>query len=569
MPTTEVPAGRKNLLLPEQERWPLDPDKPVIELVDVSLAFRDKQVLDGLSLKIVPGKTTVVVGRSGSGKTVLLKLMMGLLRPDKGKVILFGRDLATVSDVDVLELRKRMGMLFQNYALFDALSVEENVGFPLIENSELRRREIEKLSDELIRILGLRGSERLLPSELSGGMKKRVSLARALVANPEVVLFDEPTTGLDPIMISKVDEMIALANQQYQITSVIISHDLASTKRLADHVAFLHDGKIVFYGSYDELTASELPEIRSFLDGARTTRLAHGDSAASAPAAPAEPPAAPAPGEQPAASRIEAAPAHPGIEPAAASRIADAPAIELVGVYKKFGQKEVLRGVDLAIYPRRVTVLIGASGSGKSVIMKHVMGLFKPDRGQIIVFGKDIVPMDTLQLDEVRTHFGLVFQHAALLDWLSVEDNIAFPLVERRKTPRAEIRARVDEILERLKLTDIRRRMPAEISAGQRKRVGIARAIVMKPEVMIYDEPTTGQDPLRTRDIDDMIQETQEQFEITSIVISHDMASTFRIAHMIAMLYEGQIAAYGTPEEVLASPDAHVQEFIHAGSVDG
>ena len=542
MPTTEVPAGRKNLLLPEQERWPLDPDKPVLELVDVSLAFRDKQVLDGLSLKIVPGKTTVVVGRSGSGKTVLLKLMMGLLRPDKGKVILFGRDLATVSDVDVLELRKRMGMLFQNYALFDALSVEENVGFPLIENSELRRREIEKLSDELIRILGLRGSERLLPSELSGGMKKRVSLARALVANPEVVLFDEPTTGLDPIMISKVDEMIALANQQYQITSVIISHDLASTKRLADHVAFLHDGKIVFYGSYDELTASELPEIRSFLDGARTTRLAHGDSAA----------AASAPGEQPAASRI-----------------ADAPAIELVGVYKKFGQKEVLRGVDLAIYPRRVTVLIGASGSGKSVIMKHVMGLFKPDRGQIIVFGKDIVPMDTLQLDEVRTHFGLVFQHAALLDWLSVEDNIAFPLVERRKTPRAEIRARVDEILERLKLTDIRRRMPAEISAGQSKRVGIARAIVMKPEVMIYDEPTTGQDPLRTRDIDDMIQETQEQFEITSIVISHDMASTFRIAHMIAMLYEGQIAAYGTPEEVLASPDAHVQEFIHAGSVDG
>jgi phospholipid/cholesterol/gamma-HCH transport system ATP-binding protein len=538
MSTAELPTGRKNLLLPEQERWPLDPDKPVIELIDVSLAFGDKVVLDGLSLQIIPGKTTVIVGRSGSGKTVLLKLMMGLLRPDKGKVILFGRDLATVSDVEVLELRKRMGMLFQNYALFDALSVEENVGFTLTESSDLGRRDIDKLSEELIRILGLGGSERLLPSELSGGMKKRVSLARALVANPEVVLFDEPTTGLDPIMIAKVDEMIVLANRQYQITSVIISHDMASTQRLADRVGFLHDGKIIFYGDREAFTRSELPPIRTFLDGARTTRLSR-DAAPAAPRAAAHAP------------------------------IADPPIIELVDVYKKFGDKDVLRGVNLAIYPRRITVLIGASGSGKSVIMKHVMGLFKPDRGQIMVFDKDIVPMDALALNEIRTHFGLVFQHAALLDWLAVEDNIAFPLVERRQAPRHEIRQRVDEILERLKLTEIRRRMPAEISSGQRKRVGIARAIVMRPEVMIYDEPTTGQDPLRTRDIDDMIQETQEQFEITSIVISHDMASTFRIAHMIAMLYQGQIAAYGTPDEVLASPHEHVQAFIHAGSVEG
>jgi ABC-type transporter Mla maintaining outer membrane lipid asymmetry ATPase subunit MlaF len=544
MSTADVPAGRRNLLLPGQERWPLDPDKPVIELEDVSLAFGSLKILDGLSLKIVPGQTTVIVGRSGSGKTVLLKLMMGLLRPDRGRVSLFGRDLAKVSDVEVLELRKRMGMLFQNYALFDALTVEENVGFTLTENSEIPRRDIDKLAAELIRILGLGGSEQLLPSELSGGMKKRVSLARALVANPEVVLFDEPTTGLDPIMIAKVDEMIALANQQYRITSVIISHDMASTQRLADRVGFLHDGKIIFYGSYDELVASELPPVRRFLDGARTSRLARAEAGAVAAGTP------------------HGAAADP------ARATAPAPVIELVGVYKKFGQKDVLRGVDLAIYPRKITVLIGASGSGKSVIMKHVMGLFKPDRGEIRVFGKDIVPMNALQLNDVRTHFGLVFQHAALLDWLSVEGNVAFPLVERRQTSRREIRERVDEILERLKLTDIRHRMPAEISAGQRKRVGIARAIVMRPDIMIYDEPTTGQDPLRTRDIDDMIQETQEQFEITSIVISHDMASTFRIAHMIAMLYHGQIAAYGTPDEVLASPHEHVQEFIHAGSVE-
>ena len=241
--------------------------------------------------------------------------------------------------------------------------------------------------------------------------------------------------------------------------------------------------------------------------------------------------------------------------------------VELVGVHKYFGGKHVLRGIDLAIYPRRVTVLIGASGSGKSVIIKHIMGLFKPDAGQIRVFGKDIVPMNDLELNEVRRHFGLLFQHAALLDWLSVEDNVAFPLRERRQTSKGEIRDRVDEILTRLKITDIARSMPGEISEGQKKRVGLARAIVTKPEIMIYDEPTTGQDPLRTRDIDDMIQEAQQLFDITSIVISHDMASTFRIAHMIAMLHHGEIAAYGTPAELLASPNEHVQHFIHAGTV--
>ncbi len=534
--------ARKNLLIPELERWPLDPARPVIELDKVSIAFAGKQVLDQLDLQIVPGKCTVVVGRSGSGKSVLLKLMMGLLRPDSGHVRLFGKDLAELSQVELLELRKRMGMLFQNYALFDALSVEDNVGFTLLENSKLPRAEIGTLAHELIRILGLTGSERLLPSELSGGMKKRVSLARSLIANPEVVLFDEPTTGLDPIMIEKVDEMIVLAKQQYQITSVIISHDMASTKRLADRVAFLHDGKIVFTGSYAELFASPLPQIRKFVDGAQTSRLGF---------------------DTPISVTGGTAPAQPF-----ADTIADAPAVELVDVYKTFGSKHVLRGVNLKIYPHKTTVLIGASGSGKSVIIKHVMGLFKPTSGEIRVFGNNIVTMTDQQLNEVRTHFGLLFQHAALLDWLSVADNVAFPLRERGGFSPAEIRDKVGDILERLNIADIRRRMPGEISEGQKKRVGLARAIVMKPDIMIYDEPTTGQDPLRTRDIDDMIQSTQREFDITSIVISHDMASTFRIAHMIAMLYHGEIAAYGTPAEVRASRDPHVQHFIHAGSVD-
>ncbi|HUJ62900.1 MAG TPA: ATP-binding cassette domain-containing protein [Kofleriaceae bacterium] len=530
------PAQRENFLVPNVERWPLDPDRPVIELDDVSIGFGGKRVLDGLSLKIRPGKTTVIVGRSGSGKSVLLKLMMGLLRPDRGRVVLFGHDLAKTSPVQVLELRKRMGMLFQNYALFDALPVEDNVGFTLLKNSDLPRRDVEKLALELIRILGLSGSEQLLPSELSGGMKKRVALARALVSNPEVVLFDEPTTGLDPIMIEQVDQMIALAKEQYQITSVIISHDMASTKRLADHVGFLHDGKIIFDGTYDQFIRSDLPPIRTFVDGAGTSRL----------------------------SRVT------GGAPAAveAPVITEAPVVELVNVHKHFGGKHVLRGVDLAIYPKRVTVLIGASGSGKSVIIKHIMGLFKPDSGQIKVFGEDIVPMNDVQLNDVRKHFGLLFQHAALLDWLDVFGNVAFPLREREHVAGPEVKRRVTEILERLKLADIAHRMPAEISEGQKKRVGLARAIVMKPEIMIYDEPTTGQDPLRTRDIDDMIQQTQREFEIASIVISHDMASTFRIAHMIAMLYKGEIAAYGTPAQVRASPNEHVQHFIHAGQVE-
>jgi ABC-type transporter Mla maintaining outer membrane lipid asymmetry ATPase subunit MlaF len=530
-----APAPRKNLLIPESERWPLDPDHPVIKLEDVWVSFGDNHVLRGLNLEICPGKTTVIIGRSGSGKSVLLKLMMGLSRPDRGRVILFGKDLATCTPVEVIELRKRMGMLFQNYALFDALTVDENVAFSLHENSTLPSDEIDQLGHDLIKILNLTGSEKLLPSDLSGGMKKRVSLARALIANPEVVLFDEPTTGLDPIMIEAVDDMIALAKTQYQITSVIISHDMASTARLADRVAFLHDGQIIFTGSYDELIASDLPPIHAFVDGAGTSRLSR-DAA------------------------VEAAPA--------AAPITDAPVVELIDVSKSFGAKQVLRGVNLAIYPHKTTVIIGASGSGKSVIIKHIMGLFKPDSGQIKVFGKDIVPMKDTELNDVRTHFGLLFQNAALLDWLSVAGNVAFPLHERGGVPRGEQRERVDDILERLNIADIRDRMPGEISAGQRKRVGLARAIIMKPDIMIYDEPTTGQDPLRTRDIDNMIQETQERFDITSIVISHDMSSTFRIAHMIAMLYKGEIVAYGTPAELRASPNDHVQKFIHAGSVE-
>ena len=196
------------------------------------------------------------------------------------------------------------------------------------------------------------------------------------------------------------------------------------------------------------------------------------------------------------------------------------------------------------------------------------MGLFQPDEGEVRVFGQDIARANRATLDKVRQRIGLLFQHAALLDWMSVYENVAFPLVERTALSRREVREQVEETLKRLHIQNIMHSLPAEISAGQKKRVGLARAIIMKPEIMIYDEPTTGQDPIRTRGVDDMIQQTQEQFDITSIVISHDMASTFRIGHRIALLERGRISAYGTPEEVRASTDEYVQHFIFAGDVD-
>ncbi|MEO8703757.1 MAG: ATP-binding cassette domain-containing protein [Kofleriaceae bacterium] len=525
MPAPAV-IERRNLLLPELVRWPVALDKPVIELDDVTLDFGDKRVLDGLSLSIPTGKTTVILGGSGSGKTVLLKLMIGLLRPTRGRVLVFGRDLATVSAVELLGLRKRMGMVFQSYALFDGLSVEDNVGFSLRENSHLHGPEIIALSHELIHLLQLDGSEAQLPGQLSGGMRKRVSLARALVANPEVVLYDEPTTGLDPLMVKRVDEMIELAKAQYGITSVVISHDMTSTQRIADTVRFLHDGQIAFAGTFEELGRSKLEPIQRFVAAAavsaRTT--------------------APRP------IRLDLG----------------EPLIELVDVDKSFGRKHVLRGVNLAIYPRQTTSLIGASGSGKSVIVKHIMGMLVPDRGRVLAFGQDLASLSGRVMNEMRRHFGLVFQQAALLDWLSVRDNVAFPLVEGRSTPPAEVARRVDDALSLLKLTEIRDVMPGDLSLALRKRVGIARAIVTKPDVLIYDEPTTGQDPILTREIDDVIQEMQAQLEVASIVVSHDMASTFRISDRIAVLQDGAIVAFGTPADIRGSSNEYVQRFIRA-----
>ncbi len=538
---------RRNLLLPDVARFP--ETEPVITLRGVTKRFRGKVVLQDLDLEIATGQTTVIVGESGSGKSVLLRLMNGLTLPDAGEVRLFGEDLARISERQRTELRKRCTMVFQNYALIDSMTVFENIAFPVKNNSRMPLADVAKLVDDLLVMLGLPDAREVLPASLSGGMKKRVALARAVITNPEVVLFDEPTTGLDPLMIEFVDNLIVQTRQAYAITSVIVSHDMASNRRLADRMAMLSGGRIVATGTFDEVRANPLPEVQAFLGNIVTDRMGRGD-------APPEGTSGPIP------EIVSTGGAMP--TPVAGAL---APVVEVRGLHKSFGDNHVLKGIDLDIPARKITVVIGGSGSGKSVLIKHITGLLMPDEGTLKVFGQDLTKLDGDALIAVRARIGMLFQGAALFDSLTVAENIGFPLVERRGgQSRKAVRGQVEAVAERLKVPHLLERFPSEISNGERKRVGLARAIITQPEIMIYDEPTTGQDPVMMRRVDDMIVEAAEQFPITSIVISHDMLSTFRIADRIAMVYQGDLVAVGTPDEVRASKDPRVQAFIFAGA---
>ncbi len=252
--------------------------------------------------------------------------------------------------------------------------------------------------------------------------------------------------------------------------------------------------------------------------------------------------------------------------PAAA---ADPIQIRVRGVHKTFGPHHVLKGVNLDIYRHKINIIIGGSGQGKSVLLKHLIGLLKPDRGEILVDGVDIVPLKDHELNRIRRKFGMLFQYAALFDSLTVEENVAFPLVEHTKLSRKEIREKVREQLAVLGLEGIEKKYPAELSGGMRKRVGLARALILRPEILIYDEPTTGLDPLATKNVDDMIVDTARRFGVTSVVISHDMASTFRIGDHIAMLHGGVIVTSGTPEELLADPHPLLARFLETSGMSG
>ena len=234
---------------------------------------------------------------------------------------------------------------------------------------------------------------------------------------------------------------------------------------------------------------------------------------------------------------------------------------------KSFGPNLVLDNLDLDIERGKVNVILGASGAGKSVLIKHFMCLLRPDKGHIWVDGTDVLSLNAQALAKFRRKFGLVFQFAALFDSLTVEENCAFPLREHTKKGNAEIRDIVAEKLEALGLKGTQKKYPGELSGGMRKRVGLARALVLEPEILMYDEPTTGLDPLATRNVDEMILETCERDKVTSVVISHDMASVFRIADRIAMLHNKRILAAGPAQVIAASTDPFVYEFLRASGV--
>ena len=242
--------------------------------------------------------------------------------------------------------------------------------------------------------------------------------------------------------------------------------------------------------------------------------------------------------------------------------------IELIDVHKSFGKHRVLTGLNLSIEEGKTTVIIGRSGGGKSVLLKHIIGLIKPDRGQVLVDGVDMTRLNDRELNEIRKKFGMLFQEAALFDSMTVGENVAFPLREHARLKEKEIREVVSDRLRAVGLSGVEEKMPSELSGGMRKRVGLARAIALRPQIVLFDEPTTGLDPVMTEAINHLIMDTQESFHLTCVVISHDLQSIFRIGHKIAMLYEGVIIAQGTPEEIRASRDPVIEQFL-AGSIEG
>jgi phospholipid/cholesterol/gamma-HCH transport system ATP-binding protein len=242
--------------------------------------------------------------------------------------------------------------------------------------------------------------------------------------------------------------------------------------------------------------------------------------------------------------------------------------ISVEGLHKAFGTQQVLDGVDLSIARGESMVVIGGSGSGKSVLIKHVIGLLDPDEGRVRIEGQAVADLNRTGLGELRRRMGMLFQYAALFDSMNVGDNVAFALRQHTKMKDAEIKDRVEEVLGFVGLEGLEGKWPAELSGGMKKRVGLARAIALGPEIMLYDEPTTGLDPILADQINDLIIDLNERLNVTSISITHDMVSAYKIADRIAMLYRGKIEEIGTPEQIQSSSNPVIQQFIH-GRAEG
>ena len=239
----------------------------MIKIEELHKSFGEHKVFHGVSLEIQKGETMVIIGRSGCGKSVLLKHIIGLMKPDHGKIFIDGEDVTAYSSQRLYRLRQRFGMLFQASALFDSLTVEENVGLGLREHRLMPEHQIRDKVEEKLRLVGLSGVENLMPSELSGGMKKRVGLARAIAMDPEFVLYDEPTTGLDPIMADAINDLIINLRNKLSITSIAVTHDIVSASKIADRIAMLYEGKIVAVGTPEEIRDSDNPVVQQFITG--------------------------------------------------------------------------------------------------------------------------------------------------------------------------------------------------------------------------------------------------------------------------------------------------------------
>jgi phospholipid/cholesterol/gamma-HCH transport system ATP-binding protein len=238
----------------------------MIEIRNLYKSFGTKKVLNGINLNIEKGETLVIIGKSGEGKSVLIKHVVGLLQPDEGYVKVEGVEVANLKEKELYEMRKKFGFLFQGSALFDSMTVEENVALPLVESANgYSTKELDKAVAEKLALVGLKDAHKLKPSELSGGMKKRVALARALITNPEYIFYDEPTTGLDPIMSDSIDKLIKELSDQLIVTSVVVTHDMYSVKNVANKVAMMHNGIIYFEGSMEDLLKSNDKVIVDFI----------------------------------------------------------------------------------------------------------------------------------------------------------------------------------------------------------------------------------------------------------------------------------------------------------------
>jgi len=242
--------------------------------------------------------------------------------------------------------------------------------------------------------------------------------------------------------------------------------------------------------------------------------------------------------------------------------------IEIIDIHKSFKTQKVLNGVNLLVEKGAITVIIGGSGSGKTVFLRHLIGLVKPDQGKILINDNDITSLDDRELNKVRERFGMVFQNAALFDSMTVEDNVGFYLNEHTNLEKESIRDRVSLSLKQVGLDNTQKKYPSQLSGGMKKRVGIARALIMKPDIILYDEPTTGLDPITTDVIDNLILKTTNDIGATAVVVSHGINEIFKIADKIAMLYKGQIIAEGNPDQIRASDNQILQQFI-TGRAEG